>query len=106
VPFSYRDHGSVATIGRKAAIALIGGIRLWGLPAWLMWLFLHIYFLVGFRNRLVVIVDWALAFWAFRRNARVVTGLDATRTSGADASAGTAGVSNAMVPRRAETVTQ
>ncbi len=80
--FRYRDPGSVATIGRKAAVAQLGAVRLWGLPAWLTWLFLHVYFLIGFRNRLVVMLDWAMAFFAFRRHARVVTGHDARDTVG------------------------
>ncbi len=72
--FRYRDHGQLATIGRNAAIALLGRFRLWGYPAWLMWLLAHIVFLIGFRNRLVVLLDWAWAYWTFQRYARIVIG--------------------------------
>jgi len=71
-PFRYRDYGTLATIGRKAAVAMLGPLKLSGYPAWLTWLFAHVYFLIGFRNRLVVLVDWAWAYWSFTRFARVV----------------------------------
>jgi NADH dehydrogenase len=71
-PFRYIDYGSLATIGRKSAVALLGRIKLWGLPAWLVWLFAHIYFLIGFRNRIMVMIDWAWAYVSFQRYARVV----------------------------------
>jgi NADH dehydrogenase len=76
-PFRYRDYGSLATIGRSAAIVqlpLPGGrtLRFAGLAAWLFWLFAHVYFLIGFRNRLVVLIDWAWSYWTFSRHARVV----------------------------------
>ncbi len=74
-PFRYRDYGSLATIGRHAAVAAIGKVRLSGFVAWLFWLFLHIFFLIGFRNRLVVLIDWAWAYVTFQRYARVMTGL-------------------------------
>ncbi|HEX6703481.1 MAG TPA: NAD(P)/FAD-dependent oxidoreductase [Albitalea sp.] len=75
--FRYIDYGSLATVGRKAAVVdltvpAIGAIRFWGLFAWLFWLFAHIYFLIGFRNRLTVMIDWAWAYWTYERNARVV----------------------------------
>ncbi len=70
--FHYRDYGSLATIGRSAAVVDFGRIRLTGLPAWWIWLTAHIYFLVGFRNRLVVLIDWAEAYWTYRRGARIV----------------------------------
>jgi len=73
-PFRYIDYGLLATIGRNAAVAQIGGIKLSGYPAWLVWLFAHIYFLIGFRNRLVVLLDWAWAYWSFQRYARIVIG--------------------------------
>jgi NADH dehydrogenase len=72
VPFRYRDYGSLATIGRKAAVAMFGRLKLWGYPAWLTWLFAHIYFLIGFRNRIVVMIDWAWAYWTFQRYARII----------------------------------
>ncbi|MCM5680222.1 NAD(P)/FAD-dependent oxidoreductase [Schlegelella sp. S2-27] len=76
-PFRYIDYGSLATIGRKAAVAqvdvpLIGNLRFSGYFAWVFWLFVHIYFLIGFRNRLMVLMDWGWAYWTFQRHARVV----------------------------------
>jgi len=78
--FRYRDYGNLATIGRNAAVvdlaAPIGQLRFSGLPAWLFWLFAHIYFLIGFRNRAMVLLDWATAYFTFQRHARVVTGTE------------------------------
>jgi NADH:ubiquinone reductase (H+-translocating) len=71
-PFRYRNFGSLATIGRMAAVADFGRIRLSGLLAWWVWLTAHIYFLIGFRNRLVVLIDWAEAYWSYRRGARII----------------------------------
>ncbi|MFY7865308.1 NAD(P)/FAD-dependent oxidoreductase [Roseateles sp.] len=70
--FRYRDYGNLATIGRKAAVADVGRLQFSGYLAWLFWLFVHVYFLIGFRNRLVVLMDWAWAYWSFQRYARVV----------------------------------
>jgi len=70
--FRYKDYGQLATIGRNAAVAMMGKLRFSGYPAWLLWLLAHIYFLIGFRNRLVVLIDWAWAYWTFERNARIV----------------------------------
>ena len=78
-PFRYKDYGQIATIGRNAAVAIIGKLRFSGYPAWLVWLFAHIYFLIGFRNRVVVLFDWALAYWSFERNARIVVGYKDSR---------------------------
>ena len=72
--FRYIDYGLLATIGRKSAVALLGKIKLWGIPAWLVWLFAHIYFLIGFRNRISVMIDWAWAYFSFQRYARIVIG--------------------------------
>ena len=76
VPFRYRDYGNLATIGRNSAVVDLGTpfgpLRFSGRPAWLFWLFAHAYFLIGFRNRVVVMWDWASAYWSFQRNARVV----------------------------------
>jgi NADH dehydrogenase len=72
LPFKYRDYGQLATIGRNAAVAMIGRVHLSGFPAWLVWLVAHIYFLINFRNRLVVMIDWAWAYWTYQRYARVV----------------------------------
>jgi NADH dehydrogenase len=75
-PFRYRDDGSLATIGRMAAVAQFGRLKLSGFPAWVVWLLAHIYFLIGFRNRLVVMLDWAWAYWSHQRHARIVSGDD------------------------------
>jgi NADH dehydrogenase len=73
-PFHYFDKGSLATIGRAAAIAQIGKVHLSGLLAWLTWLFVHIMFLVGFRNRILVMIQWAWSYLTFERGARLITG--------------------------------
>ena len=73
VPFRYVDKGSLATIGRAAAVAQMGNIGLSGFVAWLAWLALHLFFLIGFRNRLLVLVEWAWAYVAYERGARVIT---------------------------------
>jgi NADH dehydrogenase len=70
--FRYRDYGSLATIGRKSAVAQVGKFKFSGFSAWLFWLFVHVYFLIGFRSRLMVMTDWAWAYFTFQRNARVV----------------------------------
>ena len=72
--FRYRDYGQLATIGRSAAVAEIGKLKLSGFPAWFVWLTAHIYFLINFRNRLVVMFDLAAAYWTFQRYARIVIG--------------------------------
>ena len=72
-PFRYRDYGQIATIGRKAAVALLGKVKLSGFPAWFVWLVAHIYFLINFRNRMVVMIDLVGAYWTFHRYARIVT---------------------------------
>jgi NADH:quinone reductase (non-electrogenic) len=70
--YRYRDYGQLATIGRSSAVAMFGKVHIWGWLAWVAWLTAHIYFLIGFRNRLVVLIDWAWAYWTFERTARVV----------------------------------
>jgi NADH:ubiquinone reductase (H+-translocating) len=72
-PFRYRDLGSLATIGRAAAVADIFGFHLSGLIAWLVWLFIHILWLIGFRNRMLVMVNWAWAYFASQRGPRLIT---------------------------------
>jgi NADH dehydrogenase len=72
--FHYRDKGSLATIGRAAAIADIHGLRLSGVLAWLIWAFVHIMYLIGFKNRIVVMIQWAWAYIGYRRGIRLITG--------------------------------
>ena len=72
-PFRYHDRGSMATIGRAAAVAVVGRFRLSGLLAWLAWLFVHIAFLIGFRNRFLVLFEWAWAYLSWQRGARLIT---------------------------------
>jgi len=73
-PFRYRDYGQLATIGRNAAVAVLGKIKLSGFPAWLVWLVAHIYFLINFRNRLIVLIDWGWAYLTYQRYARIIIG--------------------------------
>lgn len=73
-PFEYNDKGSLATIGRAAAVGEVGGARLSGFIAWMAWLLVHIFYLIGFRNRLWVLAGWAWAYLTFRRGARLITG--------------------------------
>jgi len=73
-PFRYRDFGNLATIGRMAAVVDLHGLRFSGLLAWWFWLAAHVFFLIGFRNRLVVLIDWAQAYWSYQRSARIILG--------------------------------
>jgi NADH dehydrogenase len=73
LPFRYRDKGMLATIGRAAGVADIRGLRFSGLAAWLLWLFVHIFFLIGFRNRVAVLLQWAWSYMTWRRGARLIT---------------------------------
>ncbi|APR87260.1 NADH dehydrogenase [Minicystis rosea] len=73
-PFVYDDRGTMATIGRAAAVADLGRVKLSGLVAWLLWLFVHIAYLVGFRNRFSVLLEWAWSYLTFDRGARLITG--------------------------------
>jgi len=74
--FRYHDKGSLATIGRAAAVAQFGKFELSGYFAWLAWLFIHILFLIGFRNRLIVMIQWAWSYLTYERGARLITGSD------------------------------
>jgi NADH dehydrogenase len=74
-PFTYFDKGNMATIGRKAAVLDAFGIRLTGLLAWMGWLVVHLLFLVGFRNRVVVLLNWAYSYFTYDRGLRLITGL-------------------------------
>jgi NADH dehydrogenase len=71
-PFRYRDYGMLATIGRMAAVVKLGRLRFSGSFAWWFWLLAHIFFLIGFRNRLIVMIDWASAYWTYQRGARII----------------------------------
>jgi NADH dehydrogenase len=73
-PFRYRDKGQMATIGRSRAILQIGSLEMAGFPAWLLWLAVHIYYLTGFRNRLLVVLQWAWSYVTFGRGARLIVG--------------------------------
>jgi NADH dehydrogenase len=75
-PFHYRDFGNLATIGRREAVVDFGWLRLTGRVAWLVWGAAHIYFLIGFRNRMVVALDWLWSYLTYTRGARLITGLD------------------------------
>lgn len=76
--FHYVDKGSLATIGRKSAVGTIGKAHLTGFIAWLAWLFIHIFYLIGFRNRIAVVSAWAWAYFTYKRGARLITGNSAT----------------------------
>jgi NADH dehydrogenase len=73
-PFRYRDYGTMATIGRGSAVADIGPVEASGFVAWLVWLFIHIFWLIGFRNRVAVLAEWAWAYLTFQRRVRLITG--------------------------------
>jgi NADH dehydrogenase len=73
-PFRYHDKGSLATIGRASGIADFGRLKLSGFLAWLAWLLIHVFFLIGFRNRFIVLFQWALSYLTFQRGARLITG--------------------------------
>jgi NADH dehydrogenase len=72
--FRYRDKGSMATIGRSRAVAQIGRVQLSGTLAWLAWLLVHITYLISFRNRVVVLFDWAWSYFTYQRGSRLITG--------------------------------
>ena len=83
-PFVYKDFGAMATIGRKSAIADFRGVHLKGSIGWLVWCLAHIYFLIGFRNRLAVAMDWIWSYLTFERGARLITGEGLTPDRSAD----------------------
>jgi len=78
-PFHYRDFGSLATIGRKRAVVEMGRLKLHGFVAWVLWSVAHIYFLIGFRNRLIVAMNWMWSYLTFQRGARLITGQTGSR---------------------------
>jgi len=80
--FRYFDPGNLAVLGRAAAVADLGRVRLSGFPAWLFWCFIHILYLIGFRNRFIVMFEWAWAYFSYQRGARLITGnIDTGRPS-------------------------
>jgi NADH dehydrogenase len=78
-PFRYRDFGILATIGRKHAVVQMGRFRLSGFFAWLIWCLAHIYFLIGFRNRLAVVLNWSWNYFTFQQGTRLITGITGSR---------------------------
>ena len=80
-PFRYLNKGDLATIGRNHAVAVFGHFRFRGILAWLLWVFVHIMYLVGFRNRVIVLFQWAWAWFTYQRGVRVITGRDAASAS-------------------------
>jgi NADH dehydrogenase len=81
-PFRYTDFGALATIGRHSAIAQLPKLRFSGLFAWWFWLALHIYFLIGFRSRLIVLINWAWAYFTYARGARIILGNEVGKDHG------------------------
>ena len=77
--YRYRDKGNLATIGRAAAVADIRGVRLSGFLAWVTWLFVHLWYLIGFQNRLLVLIRWSFSFATHGRGARLITRATTTR---------------------------
>lgn len=72
-PFRYQDKGNLAVIGRAKAVALLGRFQIWGYPAWLLWLFVHLLYLVAFENRVIVFIQWAFSYFTRNRRARLIT---------------------------------
>jgi NADH dehydrogenase len=72
-PFTYRDKGNLATIGRSKAVADVKGIHLSGFPAWVTWLVVHLFYLIGFQNRLLVLTRWTFSFVTHGRGARLIS---------------------------------
>jgi NADH:ubiquinone reductase (H+-translocating) len=79
--FHYNDFGSLATIGRHSAVAQLPKLKLSGPPAWWFWLLLHIYFLIGFRSRLIVLINWAWAYFTYGRGARIILGFESEKAT-------------------------
>jgi len=85
-PFHYTDKGNLATIGRARAVADVKGVGLSGLPAWLTWLFVHLWYLIGFQNRLLVFIRWSFSFMTRGRGTRLITGASQTDVDSSDSS--------------------
>jgi NADH dehydrogenase/putative oxidoreductase len=99
-PFVYRHLGSLATIGRKAAVADFGWLKVWGAPAWWLWGLVHVGFLVGLRNRVSVMFDWFWAYLTYRSGTRLITGVpQADRAAPGEQAA--PGAAPAAMPRAA-----
>jgi len=81
-PFKYWDKGTMATIGRSKAVAWVGKLKFSGLIAWLAWLFVHLIFLIGFRNKIAVLLQWAYSYFAYKRSARIIIGMPEDRPVG------------------------
>jgi NADH dehydrogenase len=73
-PFHYHDKGSLATIGRNRAVAVIGKLHMSGYPAWLLWLFVHLLYIVEYESRILIAIQWAFAYFTYNRGARLITG--------------------------------
>jgi NADH dehydrogenase len=73
-PFRFHDKGQLAVIGRGRAVADLGRLRFGGFVAWLIWIFVHIAYLIGFRNRIIVLMEWGWSYFTFQRGARLITG--------------------------------
>src|SRR3546814_13609816 len=83
-PFRYRNFGNLATIGRMAAVVPLGRLKLSGALAWWFWLTAHIFFLIGFRNRLSVMLSWTWAYWSYQRPARIILRHEHNNHNGGD----------------------
>ena len=102
-PFRYFDKGNLATIGRNRAVADFGGVTFAGFPAWILWIFIHILYLAGFRNRATVLIEWAYAYFTYQRGARLLTESEAggrapRATAGGPQAAFTAGWPGSVPP--------
>jgi NADH dehydrogenase len=82
--FRYADYGNLATIGRMAAVVDLRGFKLSGVLAWWFWLGAHVFFLIGFRNRLVVLMNWFWSYWTYQRSARIIVGSDREEAASRD----------------------
>ena len=81
-PFAYHDKGSLATSGRSSAVGEINGTKLTGRAAWLAWLGIHLLFLVGFRNKISVLMQWSYSYFTYKRGARIITGVSSEKSAG------------------------
>jgi NADH dehydrogenase len=102
-PFRYHDKGNLATIGRRSAVADIRGLKLSGSIAWATWLLVHLWYLVGFQNRVLVFIRWSFSFFSHGRGSRLITGegTEATSASDGEAASGPGGEAAAAPNRRA-----